>query len=156
MMILTIIQPYAELIASGKKRVENRNWFSPYRGPLAIHAGRAKRYCGEKVFDIAHQYEIDPSALSFGKIVAVAEMVDCVQLVNVDIRHYRQRTWRLPEWAEKKYPWMNEHEHTEGPFCFVLENIRRLKSPILFTGSLGMKPIDPGLIPQDAILGEST
>lgn len=152
MRLLTIIQPYAELIASGKKKVENRHWFTAYRGPLVVHAGKTKRYCGEKVLDIAQQYEIDPSVLAFGAIIAVANMVDCVQLINVDIRHYRQRTWRLPEWAEKKYPWMYDHEHTQGPFCFVLDNVRRLKTPIPYTGSLGLQPVRYDLVPPDAFV----
>ena len=41
LMVITIRQPYAELIARGVKRVENRTWSSKYRGPLAIHAGTA-------------------------------------------------------------------------------------------------------------------
>lgn len=40
MKALTISQPYASLIARGEKFVENRRWPTPYRGPLAIHAGK--------------------------------------------------------------------------------------------------------------------
>jgi hypothetical protein len=40
---LTIIQPFAWLIAVGAKRVENRTWPAPprFHGPLLIHAGKA-------------------------------------------------------------------------------------------------------------------
>jgi len=44
MKALTISQPYASLIASGEKWVENRTWATRYRGPLAIHAGRGTQY----------------------------------------------------------------------------------------------------------------
>lgn len=36
---LTVRQPYAGLIISGVKDVENRSWQVSYRGRLAVHAG---------------------------------------------------------------------------------------------------------------------
>jgi len=44
MKAVTIYQPYAELIARGEKRVENRSWRTDYRGPLAIHAGCSRAW----------------------------------------------------------------------------------------------------------------
>jgi len=44
MKALTISQPFASLIASGSKFVENRTWPTSYRGPLAIHAGKGTQY----------------------------------------------------------------------------------------------------------------
>lgn len=38
MRALTIRQPWASLIALGRKTVEVRSWRTDYRGPLAIHA----------------------------------------------------------------------------------------------------------------------
>ncbi|TWH45918.1 ASCH domain-containing protein [Sporomusa sp. KB1] len=40
MKALTILQPWASLIAYGAKRIETRNWVTKYRGPIAIHAGK--------------------------------------------------------------------------------------------------------------------
>ena len=40
MKALTVRQPWASLIISGAKRVENRSWPTRHRGPLAIHAGK--------------------------------------------------------------------------------------------------------------------
>ena len=40
MKVLTIRQPYASLILSGRKTIEFRSWPAKYRGPLAIHAGK--------------------------------------------------------------------------------------------------------------------
>lgn len=42
MKFLTIRQPWASLIAVGAKTIETRGWSTKYRGPLAIHAGKAK------------------------------------------------------------------------------------------------------------------
>jgi hypothetical protein len=41
---LTIFQPFAAMIATGAKFVENRSWETRYRGPLAIHAGKGTQY----------------------------------------------------------------------------------------------------------------
>lgn len=35
-------QPWATLVAIGEKRVETRSWSTSYRGPLAIHAAKAR------------------------------------------------------------------------------------------------------------------
>lgn len=40
MKAITIIQPWATLIAIGAKRFETRSWATTHRGPIAIHAGK--------------------------------------------------------------------------------------------------------------------
>lgn len=45
MKALTIRQPWASLIAHGVKTIETRSWSTKYRGPLAIHAGKARPFC---------------------------------------------------------------------------------------------------------------
>lgn len=37
---LTLTQPWASLVAHGFKAIETRSWRTPYRGPLAVHAGK--------------------------------------------------------------------------------------------------------------------
>ena len=38
MKALTIWQPWASLLVSGRKKYETRSWATAYRGPIAIHA----------------------------------------------------------------------------------------------------------------------
>jgi hypothetical protein len=40
MKALTILQPWASLIACGEKQIETRSRAMKYRGPIAIHAGK--------------------------------------------------------------------------------------------------------------------
>ena len=40
MKAITIWQPWASLLASGRKRYETRSWATTYRGPIAIHAAK--------------------------------------------------------------------------------------------------------------------
>lgn len=37
---LSIMQPWAWLIVNGHKDIENRDWPTKFRGPIAIHAGK--------------------------------------------------------------------------------------------------------------------
>jgi hypothetical protein len=60
MKAITVKEPWASLIASGAKLVENRSWRTRHRGPLAIHAAKPT-----------------------GAIVAIVDLVDCVPLAEV-------------------------------------------------------------------------
>ncbi|MFW7267512.1 ASCH domain-containing protein [Gluconacetobacter sp. Hr-1-5] len=79
MKALSIKQPWAWLIVSGHKDVENRSWWTSFRGPVLIHAG--KQHDGPKGDwgwpDIAR-----PDALDYGGIIGIAEIVNCVRLHN--------------------------------------------------------------------------
>jgi hypothetical protein len=67
MRALTIWQPYATRIIAGRKSVENRDWFTAYRGPLLIHAG-------VKIDAEAMLHEA--CGLPSGVIVGIVELVD--------------------------------------------------------------------------------
>ena len=41
MKCLSLKQPFAELLATGKKTVELRNWNTNFRGEFIIHASRS-------------------------------------------------------------------------------------------------------------------
>ncbi|MFL0196977.1 ASCH domain-containing protein [Clostridium sp. WILCCON 0269] len=41
MKTLTLIQPWASLIALGEKKIETRSWRTNYHGELFIHAGKS-------------------------------------------------------------------------------------------------------------------
>lgn len=74
MKAITILQPWASLIACGAKRIETRSWATKYRGPIAIHAG---------IKPIPRDYygirDLLPCVCDFpyGRIIAIAELVDC-------------------------------------------------------------------------------
>jgi hypothetical protein len=109
---LTVCQPYAHLIACGQKPIENRTWSTPYRGPLLVHAGLSRAW-------------LDPGEtarypdLAFGAVVAIAELVDC------------RPVSQLP-------PALRDHEHANGPLCWVLERVVPLARPVPATGARGL------------------
>jgi activating signal cointegrator 1 len=146
MKALTICQPYAELICRGIKRVENRTWATPHRGPVAIHAGKSRKFLDltdDGTLDA--EYDIAVAEMPFGAVVAVADLVDCVWLDS------SKPIWKhVPAFSAEKFPWMNMHEHTEGPCCWVLENVRCLPEPVPWMGLMGLweLPDSAIVIPQ--------
>lgn len=103
MKALSIMQPWAWLIAHGHKDIENRTWRTNYRGPVLIHAGvRADPdYCDEGPRLLWDWPLIEqPDEFGFGGIVGEAEIVDCV--------------------SASSSPWFF------GPYGFVIRNARPL------------------------------
>lgn len=147
---LSIIQPFAHLIATGEKRIENRTWHTNYRGLLAIHASKGRKYGDEPVDVLAMAYGVKPSHLSFGAIVAVAELVDCVKLgyQPPSRGNIHPAKWITPSWAKVKYPWFDSHDHREGPVCWVLQNVLKLSEPIPMSGAQNLWAVPAAIIDQ--------
>lgn len=77
---LTIHQPWAGCIASGRKTVENRTWAPKWRGTLLIHAGAAwDATAAESPAPVSDTFlrHTPPGAGMHGAIVAVAILKDC-------------------------------------------------------------------------------
>ena len=72
MRVITLWQPWATLIAEGRKTFETRSWDTRYRGPVAIHAGLTV----DRAMALDAGYK--PDALPLGAIVAVAMLVGCM------------------------------------------------------------------------------
>lgn len=131
--ILSIRAPWWFYILYRRKNIENRDWYTAFRGPIVIHASswfdadeimldsRAARdmqddagFTGGKSITLGEIREMG------GHIVGRAEIVDCVD--------------------RSSSPWFM------GKYGFVLENARPLAEPIRFKGGLGLLKA-----PQDII-----
>src|SRR5260221_11478992 len=89
MKSLTVMQPWAPLVALGAKRIETRSWSTSYRGPLAIHASsrisrEAAVICREPPFREAlaeggygeeSGSANNPFRLPLGAVIAIALLV---------------------------------------------------------------------------------
>lgn len=131
---ITVRQPYAQCIATGRKLVENRGRPSRYRGPIAIHAGKSEHERGRTDPRVIALYGTDAMVgMARGAIVGVAELVDCHPAGNWG----PGRTCCEP-WGEPAY----------GPVpCFhlVLDQAVLLTSAVPARGSLAM----PWAMPAD-------
>lgn len=98
---LSIQQPWANLIVSYGKDIENRTWGTKYRGPILIHTGKQhdRDFSPNGLPAAAHAMG-NPINYPKGGIVGYAEIIDCVEASDS--------------------PWFF------GPYGFVLANMRRL------------------------------
>ena len=79
MKTLTLIQPWATLIALNEKHIETRSWATTYRGPLLIHAGQKvdrsvwRLPCFKEILD---KYGITPDNIPTSAIIAQVQLTD--------------------------------------------------------------------------------
>jgi activating signal cointegrator 1 len=141
MRAITLHQPWASLIAVGAKRIETRSWPTPYRGWLAIHAGKtfppdAERLCLQRPFSAALLRAGLPS-LPRGAVVAVAHLHRVGRIgrradgaVIVDGRD-------LPVEGDE----LAFGDYTPNRFGWVLTNVHPLPAPIPCRGMQGLWPV---------------
>jgi hypothetical protein len=67
---LTIRQPWAALVVSGRKRVEWRTWATTHRGPLLIHAGQGRA-------DVRVPRDVRALASVRGALIGRVDVVSC-------------------------------------------------------------------------------
>lgn len=127
---LTVHQPWAELIARGVKAVENRTWATHHRGPLLVHAGLSRSTHAEladdpRAFEREYGVPLPPaSALAFGALVGVAELVACVPPDQRTADPLIARALLTP--------------FAGGPVCWVLADARAFAPPVPCKGGQGL------------------
>jgi hypothetical protein len=122
MKALTISQPFASLIADGDKWVENRTWGTNYRGLLAIHAGQGTQYLSRSEL-----------AKYTSGVIAVATLFACMPFDSI-----LQLGRSTPIQASfLTIGDVLDHEHTNGPWCWILRDVRKLQ-PIEIGGAQGL------------------
>lgn len=125
MKALTISQPFASLIASGEKWIENRSWETRFRGWLAIHAGKGTQYLTRKeLVEYPH-----------GCVVAFARLVDCFWFNDINRRCQRGSGSENAFLTRRTWNDIKSHKHCEGPWCWILSDIRKLTEPIAVNGA---------------------
>lgn len=120
---ISVRQPYAEAVASGAKRVENRSRPVRWSGEVAIHAGLAWHRDGDRDSRILVLPGVGRD-LPRGVIVAVAQIVDCHLAVSSDHTAVCCEPWGM-------------HTYNHQPaWHIVLDQIRRLPRPVPCKGLL--------------------
>lgn len=114
MKVLSLKQPYAELILQGRKIIELRNWNTNFRGEFLIHAS--------KVPDREAMEKFGFGNLPLGKIVGKATLLE-VKKYNSEEEHRKDRDKHLADSS-----W--------GSYGFVLKDVSRIRE-ISIKGKLG-------------------
>lgn len=144
MKCLTICQPYAQLIVAPqeklppgqvRKKCENREWFTRYRGPLLIHAGKSKQWLLKSNWPREREGD-----LVFGAIVGIAWLEDCIPM---------RRDGLILECAKgfkDKYRALglvlDDHPHCIGRVGWMLGHARAFAQPISASGNQGLYDVD--------------
>jgi activating signal cointegrator 1 len=138
MKALTLMQPWASLVATGAKRLETRSWQTRYRGKLAIHAAKAfptnaRQLCRQEPFRtvLAQAGISGPEQLPTGAVLATCELVTIV------------RGGRPAALAVAALLPVSPHElwfgdFSPGRYAWVLDEVQALLEPIPARGALGL------------------
>jgi len=121
MKALSIRQPWAWLILNAGKDIENRRWYTSYRGPILIHAATTLDRDGYAY--LRHERHIHmPRTEEYecGGFVGTARIIHCVR--------YHTSIW------------------FDGPYGFVLADVKPLPKFIPYRGRLGLFDVDDSVI----------
>ncbi len=124
MKCLSISQPFAQLIITGKKTIELRNWNTSYRGVFLVHSPQKIRYHDCKRLKISEN-------LITGAIIGKAEIYD--------VKIYKNKT-ELKSDYKKHFAEINLAKKKYG---FLLKNAKPFRIPIPYKGRLNF--FDAGL-----------
>jgi len=120
---LSVSQPFADLIISGKKTIELRKWNTNFRGEFLIHAPMKIRT------DDCKRLKMNKKFVT-GSIMGKAEIYDVKQYNSIKEVRMDQNF----HFASKNF-----HNRTFG---FRLKNVKSLRIPIPWKGQLGLFDVD--------------
>ena len=124
MKCLSLRQPYAELLVSGKKTIELRSWNTKFRGQFLIHASK-------KIDEEAcERNAINPSTFVTGALIGKATLYE-VKLYSDAKALSKDRAKHLAGVAI-----------TAPKYGFLVQNARKFKRPIPAIGKLGFFEVD--------------
>jgi hypothetical protein len=129
---LSILQPWASLIAIGAKQYETRSWQTTYRGPIAIHASkrigpRGRDFCQDPLVARAYRSAgvANPAQqLPRSAVIATARLVAVHR--TEDVRN------RLSE-QERTFGF-----YDDGRFAWELTDVVALSTSVPASGRLGL------------------
>lgn len=120
---LSVKQPWAALIANGRKTIETRRWATNYRGPLLICSSKSADRSAPK--SVTMQWIAHESAglrvarfhlLDRGVALCLVDLVGCERITREHSSSRLEADACCPVY--------------EGLVCWHLDNVRRLKAPL--------------------------
>jgi len=114
---LSIRQPWAELVISGRKSIEVRTWWAEYRGPLWIHVGQTE--------DVELSKSLGLSGAFRGGFIGRVTLSTIIQFDRDRWDRWRNRHLSDGPMPPKAYGW-------------ILKDPVRLKEPVPASGKIGL------------------
>jgi hypothetical protein len=124
---LSVRQPWAELIVSGKKSIEIRRWQRSYRGRIWIHAAKHVDEALDLHFGLRDPFR--------GGFIGSAEITS---IETIDER--RWEAWRSLH--------LDRGPFQDELFAWVLAHSRRLAWPVAAPGDVGLFSVPADLLAQ--------
>ena len=121
MKVLTIKQPWAQLIIEGYKEYEFRSWKTNYRGKILIHAGMSLER------DMVDRFKDYNLSYTKGAIIGEAVIEDCILVDN-----------KFNEELKNKNPLVYGRSNHVETYAWKLTNIVKYDKPIEIKGKLGL------------------
>lgn len=115
MKAITLHQPWASLVMIGRKLYETRSWPTPYRGVLAIHAGKtlpdyALDFCAEFDGELTAAGIPDATELPLGVVLGCVRLTGCIRTDDGFARTLPAHAKAWGNWEPGRYAW-----RLEGP-----------------------------------------
>jgi hypothetical protein len=131
MKAMSVRQPWADLILSGRKSLELRTWEPNLRGRILIHAGKAV------VEEACRRYGLDRHRLTTGALLGSVEVAGVVRLT--------------PEnWSRLATSHLDWGRFAPDLLGWELREPRWLPRPIPWRGALGLFEV------PDSVIGPAT
>lgn len=134
MKALTLYEPYAALVATGWKEVETRDWYTNYRGPLAIHSSVHPPDKTEisRITFLLGEKGIEMPEFRLGCVVAVCHLAACVPANLI-----RTRALQIKPPFSPKHGWIVEVQlgnYDRGRWAWILRDLQVLGRPVRVRG----------------------
>lgn len=119
MKCLSIRQPFAELIISGRKSIELRPWNTNFRGQFLVHAS------GNVDYESCTFFKTDPNTLARRAVVGKAILYGVKEYAN------------QKEFLEDLEKHLATAKYATSRYGFLIKDPVRFKKPIYVPGRLG-------------------
>lgn len=123
MKAITVLQPWASLLATGRKKIETRSWKTNYRGEILIHAGKNDVYDIQKgdkgvysniigesyLLEAVNELRNGPDGIQFGAIIGKCTLVSCVQIdeeIEKTVREETPAEYEFGDFTPERYAWI--------------------------------------------------
>lgn len=114
--VLSLKQPWAELLASGRKTIELRGWNTNYRGEFYIHASK------NTSIEDCKRVNLNPDELTTGAIIGKCRITDVIK-------------YETEEERKKDYDKHFAFEYKIPCYGFMIKDAERI-NPIKCNGKL--------------------
>ena len=151
MTVISLLQPWAQLVVLGAKKIETRSWNTAFRGELLIHASLGKHYgsgkdkisCRELCYRTQFSDFIDGGngfdKLPFGAIIGKVNMVGtfptemCQMPMGLELRKW-WNSGNLVDWTEQEEAF---GDFSHNRFGWILNDAVKFDKPIPAKGRQG-------------------